>query len=121
MAGVKGRPKPEGAGRKKGTPNKRTQDLNDLAERLGVNPIEILLNIAKGDFKALGYENNEVITMKDGKPNVTERITLDDRRAAAKDASPYLFAQRKAVEVTGEVEGFKIVVMDYITKDEKND
>jgi len=66
------------SGRKKGQVNKNKQDLNALADLMGVNPIEILLNFAKGDWKALGYENKERVIgyTKHGDPITTKRHPL---------------------------------------------
>jgi hypothetical protein len=45
MAWPKGTPRPEGAGRKKGTPNKITADIKALAQEHGATAITILATI----------------------------------------------------------------------------
>lgn len=85
--GKKGLPKT--GGRKKGCPNKKTQELRECAERLGVNPFEVLLLFAEGNWKALGY-NRSVIA-----PPVRAR--------AAAEACQYLHPKRKAIEHSGEI------------------
>lgn len=98
-------PNPLGiGGRKKGTPNKKTQALLEKAKELGVDPFEILLLFAKGDWKALGYDSPEkvIAVTKDGQEVFSDRITAELRQKSAKDAAEYLYAKRKALEVTGE-------------------
>lgn len=80
-------------GRKKGTPNKFTQDLHELAQEMGVNPFEVLLNFAKGDYKALRLPETTAF----GSPTIPPEL----RQKAAKDACEYLFPKRKAIEHTG--------------------
>lgn len=83
--GIKGG-KRLGAGRKKGVPNKRTQELQAEVEASGVTPLEFLLQI-----------------MRDG---VNEP---KDRMAAAIAAAPYVHAKLAAVEITGK-DGGPVVV-----------
>lgn len=88
-------------GRTKGTPNKTTQDLHEIAERLECNPFEVLLHYAKGDFKALGYEEHQSMVTKSGEVVMVLTITPELRQKSAKDACEYLFPKRKAIEHTG--------------------
>lgn len=86
-------------GRAVGTPNKRTSDLLDIANRLDCNPFEVLILFAKGDYAALGYEEKERIVTKD---SIVEKYTITPelRQRSAKDACEYLHPKRKAVEHT---------------------
>lgn len=86
-------------GRPKGSKNKTTIRLEEIAERLECNPFEVLLHFAKGDFGALGY--NEY-TYKTFGENTVEELTISPelRQKSAKDACEYLFPKRKAVEHT---------------------
>jgi hypothetical protein len=77
IKGIKGG-KRNGAGRKKGVPNKRTAELQAQVEASGLTPLEFLLNI-----------------MRDG---VNEPR---DRMAAAIAAAPYVHAKLASVEVAG--------------------
>lgn len=43
-----------GAGRKKGSPNKRTQALQQAVEASGVTPLEFLLSVMRDEGKELG-------------------------------------------------------------------
>ena len=105
MAGV-GRPKgsPKTGGRVKGTPNKRAPGTlaRELAARLKVDPLEIILLFAKGDYKALGYKDEKRITgySQMGEPIYEYTIEPDLRQKSAKDAAPFLFPTLKAVEFT---------------------
>lgn len=97
-----GHKKIEGSGRKKGTPNKVTQNLMELADKLEVNPIEVLLLFAKGDHESLGYEKTHVVGFdKMGQPITEDTIPPKLRCDAAKEACGYLFPKRKAIEHTG--------------------
>jgi hypothetical protein len=74
----KGSKRPEGAGRKKGTPNKRTADI---VERLkGVDIVGELLEIAR----------------------TTEKE--DTKVTVYKELMKYVYPQRKAVEIANEIE-----------------
>jgi hypothetical protein len=107
-------------GRKKGSLNYKTQSLIDRANHLGCDPFEVLVLFAKGDWKALGYDSGFYVLEKpDGSTKIGFVITPETRMQAAKEATKYLYSQRKAVEVTGEDGkelGFQIVVKDYISK-----
>lgn len=100
MAYPKGAKRPAGAGRKKGTPNRNTLDAQAKAEALGIDPFEVLLLIANGDWEALGYESPTKTLMSMGQPYEVDVIALADRRAAASDAAQFLLPKRKAADVT---------------------
>ena len=90
-------------GRKKGTPNKDKKKLHEKAEELGVDPFEILLLIAKGDWKGLGYVSETVSRVtKEGIEIEIGRIELRDRLNAAKEACNYIHPKRKAIEVSSD-------------------
>lgn len=109
-----GQPKAPKAGRKKGTLNKKTQDLMELTEKLNCNPFEVLLHFANGDYKALGYEETKTKIAADG--TVFQELTIapELRQKSAKDACEYLFPKRKAIEHTG-ANGEKLIgIEDYL-------
>ncbi len=83
----KGEPRPENAGRTKGTPNKRTTELLDILKELGCNPFE---------FQALVI--TEKLVDRDGE---LVAVTLDQRIICARDLAPYLLPKQKAIEVSG--------------------
>lgn len=95
-----------------GTPNKDTQALIDLAHKKGINPFEILLHIANGDWKALGYKDDKAVVQTKSGVSYCERITMDHRMAAAAHASQYLYPKRKSVEIhaTAEESHSKLVI-----------
>lgn len=88
-------------GRPKGSPNKTVLDVRTKAEELGVDPFEILLLFAKGDWASLGYKSEQYIC-KSGKDGDAFAFTIDPsvRAKCASEATQYLFAKRKALEVT---------------------
>jgi hypothetical protein len=95
-----GRGRHDGVGRQKGTPNKKSLALLERAQALGVDPFEVLLRFAKGDWQGLGYDSpTEIIMTKTG-PMEKDRITPDHRLSAASQACQYLYPKRKAIEVT---------------------
>lgn len=88
-------------GRTKGTPNKSGKPLKDLADQLGVDPFQILLHFAAGDYEALGYVRPDAFD----DPNDLSKsvnITPEVRLKAASEAASYLYPKRKALEHTGE-------------------
>lgn len=69
--------KREGAGRKKGAPNKRTVETQALAQQSGITPLEYMLQVMR---------------------------TSDDERmrmAAATAAAPYVHAKLSSIEMSG--------------------
>lgn len=96
-------------GRKVGSVNKITTDARELAQRLGVDPHEILLRFAANDWKGLGYksptyEKTTLTRGEDGKLKATKYshpyITPEIRATCAKEAAKYVRPQLKAIEVT---------------------
>jgi hypothetical protein len=73
----KGMPRPLGAGRKKGTLNRKTEALVEKCERMGIDLFEALLDLAKS-------------------PDPTIRLS------ALREAIQYIYPKRKAVELTAE-------------------
>ena len=105
------------AGSRKGIPNKRSAQLDEVARRLKCDPFELLLLFAKGDWKALGYENECYFAEKaDGSVKMGYVISPETRMYAAKEAIKYLHAQKKAVEHSTGEEGITVRVVDYTGK-----
>lgn len=104
-------------GRQKGSLNKRTQLVEDIAARFDLDPFEVLMLFMMGDWKALGYENECYFAEKpDGEIKMGYVIPPELRMNAAKEASKYLYAQKKAVELSSGETGIKIIVEDYLKK-----
>lgn len=68
-----------GAGRKKGSPNKHTQEVRAKIEASGMTPLEYMLKV-----------------MRD------EGAELKDRLTAAQAAAPYVHAKLSAITVSGD-------------------
>lgn len=89
------------SGRPKGTVGRKTVDAQRLAERLGIDPFEVLLYFSANNWKELGYASGtKTMYTKDGSSYETDLITPEARISAAKDAASYLLPKRKAVEFT---------------------
>lgn len=67
----------EGAGRKKGSPNKKTAELQKKVAETGLTPLEVMLNIMRNTSD--------------------ERLQL----TAAQAAAPYVHAKLSSMELTG--------------------
>jgi hypothetical protein len=79
-----------GAGRQKGSPNKRTAETQKAVEESGITPLEFMLQIMR-------QEPGEI---------EDERIALDImamRFEAAKAAAPYVHAKLSSVEMNAKV------------------
>jgi hypothetical protein len=88
-------------GRTKGSLNKRTFQLKEHIKSLGCDPLDVLVLFAKGDWRALGYESATVTKVTaQGEVIQVERITTDNRIAAAKEAAQYIYAKLRSIEVS---------------------
>lgn len=89
-------------GRTKGTPNKRSLQARELAEKLNVDPLEVLLRMCKRDWEGLGYESETVtvVTMT-GTADVPV-IGPDLQIKAAKEAVKYIYPALKSIEHKGD-------------------
>ena len=89
-----GRPKglPKSGGRTKGTKNIRSFNAWELANRLNIDPLEVLLKFASGDWKGLGYDN-EVYHSESatGETKLGYVITPNMRMNAADKACKFLY------------------------------
>lgn len=105
-------------GRPKGAKNLRSFNAEEIANRLDIDPLEVLLLFAKGDWKSLGYHDEKIVTVtKDG---AKEEFTIQPavRARSAAEACKYFYSQKQAVALSTNEEGFKIVIEDY-TKEKK--
>lgn len=85
---------------RKGIPNKDTQYIVDLCQKHNLCPVEVLINVAKGDYKALGYKQMTIKKVAFGGNLFEEdRITLDHRIDATKKLIDYIYPKRKAVQI----------------------
>lgn len=85
-------------GRPKGARNKRSLELEILAEKYQ-NPFELLMLFATGDWKALGYDTDVyVMENAQGATKIGYTISPEMRLSATKEACQYLYAKRKELE-----------------------
>lgn len=96
MAGV-GRHK--GGGRQKGTPNKSKLPLLEKAKALGIDPFEVLLLFAKGDWKGLGYSNEFIVNISKFGETIRHTIEPSIRAKAASEAAGYMYPKLKSIEI----------------------
>lgn len=92
-------------GRPKGSPNKKSHEARELAEELGINPLEVLLYFTSGDWASLGYEDRtKTMHATDGTPYEVDVITPEMRLRAASEVCQYLYPKRKSVEIENDSE-----------------
>lgn len=109
--------KPKTGGRSKGTPNKRTLLVEEMAAKYGVDPFEVLLMVATGDWKGLGFDAASKVSYSNAGIEFEEpNIKLSDRVQAAKEAAKYLHSQKQSVAISTGDSGIKIVIEDYSKK-----
>jgi hypothetical protein len=113
MAAPKGRPRPVGAGRAKGVPNKSTIELRALiAEKCGADwdPLVEMARIAQTGAQPVWdpiTDKQAVITDVDPDTGISftipVTIPVSDkvRSMCRKEVAEYLHAKRKAVEMSG--------------------
>lgn len=98
-----------GAGRKKGSLNKRTQDLIELLEERGYSPVAELIEV--GAYARKEYERSAEIydaiqAKREGHEirtplNDTAPTYLQIMQKSAAEIMPYMYPKRKAIEHTG--------------------
>ncbi len=71
---------------------------------MGIDPFEVVLLYAKGDWKSLGYEAECYFAEKpDGAVKMGYVISPELRAKCAQDACQYLHPKRKAIEIKAEL------------------
>ena len=107
-------------GRKKGSLNKKSYIPEEIADKYELAPLDVLMMIAMGDWEGLGYATKSKISYSGAGIEFEEdHIKLSDRLGAAKEVSKYLYSAKQSVQVSGGDTGIKIVVCDYLSKEEK--
>ena len=105
-------------GRPKGVKNLRTRTIEEIASKFNIDPFEVLMMVAVGDWQGLGYESKTKTTFTmQGIEVEEENIKLSDRVQAAKEASKYLYSQKQSVAISTGDSGIKIIIEDYSKKD----
>lgn len=80
-----------------GALNKRTLLIEEMAARHALDPFEILMRFANGDWKGLGYDSETyVMENAQGATKIGYTISPEMRLIAAKEATKYLYAPRRA-------------------------
>ena len=84
----------------------------ERAQALGIDPFEILLRFAAGDWKGLGYDSDTITkyTAK-GDPYEEDRISPDHRITAALGAARHILPTLKAIDVSTE-DGSGLITMN---------
>ena len=88
MAWPKGKPRPKGAGRGKGTPNKRTQAVLAKAEEYGISPLDVMLSTMRDAWDTAAKVSDPLEKLN------AKAIAVQ----AAKEAAPYVHARLASVE-----------------------
>jgi len=96
---------PKTGGRRPGSVNQQTKLMpkaRAIAERLGVDPFEVLLLFSANRWKELGYDKpTETHYSSTGQPYELDRIRAAERIQASKNACDYLFPKLAATQITG--------------------
>ena len=91
--------KREGAGRKKGVPNKKSMVVQEILDSLNCDPVKNLVSIAKGEpQETLIYLNKETGEY------IVDKVppTIDLRTKANTELLQYIYPKLKSVEHKGE-------------------
>lgn len=109
MTGKKGRPP--------GSKNIKTFNVEEIASRFELEPIEVLMMIANGDWHGLGYSAPTKITFTpQGLEVEEEHVNIAERSKAAVAAARYLYSPKQAVDPKTGDTAIKVVIEDYKSK-----
>jgi hypothetical protein len=86
-------------GRTKGTPNKRSLQVEEMAAQYKLDPFDFLMKVVNNDWEGIGVE--------------PDKITTDHRIQAAKFASKYLYSEKKPLELDVNKQSITIEIKDY--------
>lgn len=89
---------PKTGGRKRGSRNKSSLSILEKAQKLNIDPLEILLCFAAGDWKSLGYESEKTIVRSKDVENEQYVIEPSTRMRAAAEACQYLYPKLKSID-----------------------
>lgn len=92
MAWPKGKPRPPGSGRQPGSLNKKSKIVQEILEDNGINLVAKIL-----------YE--------------LPALDATERTKALIGLMPYVYPKLTSTELSGKVEGFRIILEDYTKKD----
>lgn len=108
-------------GRKKGSKNKHSFQVEEIAQRYELEPFEFAMAVMNNDWKLLGFENpNKVIIGEKAgiefsieEPNVK----LAERIKCAEFASKYLYSPKQAIDPKTGDSVIRVIVEDYKKKE----
>ena len=86
--------------RTKGALGKNVWPLRDKALELGVDPFEVLLLFAKGDWEKLGYRSATKQMMVGDSVVTVDTIETSLRLKAAAESCKYLYPQLRSTDLT---------------------
>lgn len=92
-------------------------NVEEIAARFELDPLEVLLMVACADWKGLGYEAKDKVSYTNaGIEFLEDNIKLPERVSAAKEVAKYLYSQKQSVAISTGDSGIKIVIEDYSKK-----
>jgi hypothetical protein len=104
-------------GRPKGVKNTRTRTIEEIAAKFDIDPFEVLMMIAAGDWEGLGFAAKSRTSFTPQGIEIEEdNVPLAQRCQAAKEAAKYLYSQKQSVALSTGDTGIKIIVEDYSKK-----
>lgn len=89
-------------GRPKGAISRFSRQVEEITTRLQVDPLEILLLFAKGDWETLGYDTGVIIKESqsgEGGTFMEYTISPELRAQCAAKACEYVYPKKKSIEV----------------------
>ena len=103
--------------RKKGDKNRKTFQVEELAQKYELEPFDFAMAVMNGDWKLLGFKEQAKISYSPAGIEFEEpNIKLSDRMEACKFAGKYLYSPKQAVDpITGNA-GITVKIVDYTKK-----
>lgn len=90
MAFNLGDSKPKNSGRKQGTPNKRNQEIYELAKEHGADPALFLIKVMKGDRRDFGYEDAKTVHKRNyDREKASYDKTQSEHKSKGKGLKPF--------------------------------
>ena len=87
-------------GRPKGSKNKHNKNVDEIAARYNLQPFDVLMMVAAGDWKGLGYDAPTRTSFAASGIEFEEPvIKISDRIHAAKEASKYLYSAKQSISI----------------------
>lgn len=85
---AKGAPRPEGSGRKRGTPNRATRDVRAAAQKYTTRSLTTLVKLLKSTNEDVRLKAaREILDRAHGKPMVSAELTVPDSALAAHETN----------------------------------